>query len=65
MLEFIDPVSRENRMRVRVDESRQDHASAGIDDLRVARHLLFDFIRRTRGDDRAITHQHSAVRNDR
>ncbi len=31
LLEFIDPVSREHRMRMRVDESRQDHAPTGID----------------------------------
>ena len=49
---------------MRSNESRQDHAASRIDDFRVTRHLLFDYVRWTRGDDRAITHQHSAISYD-
>ena len=47
-----------------VHESRQDHATGRIDNFRLAWHLLFDYVRRPRGDNRAIAHQHSAVLYD-
>jgi hypothetical protein len=48
-------------MRVCIHESRQDHASHCIDDLRIAWRLLFDDVRRARDNDYTITYQHSAV----
>ena len=52
-------------MRVRIDESRQDHATSRIDDFRAIRQLLFDFVARTDCDDHAVAHQHAAVTDDR
>ena len=64
-LEFIHAIPGKDRMRVRVDESRQDHATSRIDDFRIVRQIAFDFFRSSDGRDQAVPHQHSAVGNDR
>ena len=64
-LEIVEPISRENEMRVRIDKSRQQNdAPFCIDDLRIAR-LLLDLVARTDDVDLAVANQHSAIANDR
>src|SRR4051794_13353834 len=51
-------------MRVRIDESRHDHATVGIEYLRTARHLPLDLVGWARRDDDTIAHEHAAIGNN-
>ena len=61
--EIVEPISCENQMRMRIDESRHYNASIGIDNFCVA-NILFDLIARTDSLDLAVADEHSAIRND-
>src|SRR5450432_1894258 len=63
-LKLINAISAKNRMRVRINESRENDASARIDDLGIVRQVASDLARSAGGNDLSVAHQHSTVLND-
>src|SRR4051794_36812857 len=61
LLKFIDPISGEDRMRMRIDKPRQNNATAGINHLRVSACASFDLVRSRETRNDSVAHQHPAI----
>ena len=59
-LEIVQPISRKDQMRVRIDKSREDDSPTRIDNVRIAR-LLLDLIAGSNEIDPAVANKHSSI----
>src|SRR5262245_48375418 len=64
LLEFIDARAAKDRVRVRIDEARQNNTASGIDHFGVVLDERFDLGRLSDSLDQSIANEHSSVRDD-
>jgi hypothetical protein len=63
--EVVKPITGENQMGMRVNETRQNNATRSIDDFSIVSQIAFDFFRSSDRRDQAVPHQHSTLWDDR